>query len=80
MNPDEPTIAVPACLAEPLCQDLGVLDDWLSHASDEALDELAEFAYHDTGQSRACLADLIADLARYQLVLHRLLAALPTQH
>lgn len=79
MNHDEPTIAVDIYLAEPLCHDLGVLEDWLAHASDEALDELAEFAYHDTGQARACLTHLIADLGRYQVILHRLLAALPTQ-
>lgn len=75
MNPNEPTITVQADLVEPLCQDLGVLADWLAHASDEALDELAEFAYHDTGQARTCLTDLIADLGRYQLLLQRLLLA-----
>lgn len=79
MNHDEPAIAVDACIAEPLCHDLGVLEDWLLHASDEALDELAEFAYHDIGRARACLTDLITDLGRYQVILHRLLAALPAQ-
>lgn len=79
MNHDEPAITVQADIAEPLCQDLGVLADSLAHASDEALDELAEFAYHDTGQARACLTDLITDLGRYQVILHRLLAALPAQ-
>lgn len=79
MNSHEPTITLKAHLVEPLCHDLGVLEDWLAHASDEALDELAEFAYHDTGRARACLADLTADLGRYQVILHRLLAALPAR-
>ena len=35
-------------LAEDLVRALGLVEDWLLHASDETLDELADFAYGPT--------------------------------
>jgi hypothetical protein len=36
-------------LAEDLARALGLVEDWLLHASDETLDELADFAYGHHG-------------------------------
>ena len=52
MNPALNTITgrgpVDDDLADDLARALGLVEDWLLHASDETLDELADFAYGPT--------------------------------
>jgi hypothetical protein len=71
-------IAVDTLIAVSLCHDLGVLEDWLLHASPDTLDELADFAYHGTGSPQSGVTELIVGLGRYNVALRRLLAAAPT--
>jgi hypothetical protein len=71
----DPTIPLGTHIAVPLCFDLGLLEDWLLHCGRDTLDELADFAYHGTGNPRFAVTELIADLGRYSVALHRLLDA-----
>jgi hypothetical protein len=67
----EDTIAVPAWRVELLLEDLGVIEDWLLHAGDETLAELADFAcYRPYGR---VVAELIDELGWHQVALRRLL-------
>jgi hypothetical protein len=67
----EDTIAVPTWRVELLLHHLGVIEDWLLHASDETLAELADFACHEP--YGPAVAELIDELGWHQVALRRLL-------
>ena len=62
---------------------LGTVEDWLLHAGDEALDDLAEFLTGlgwSTGSPERLAAALIADLGEHTVLLRAALTrALPAQ-
>jgi hypothetical protein len=53
--------------SEDLCWAVGLVEDWLLHASDEALDELADFAYgpppHHGRRRLRWIIELLGDAA-----------------
>lgn len=62
-------VALDHDLAEDLHWAIGLVEDWLLHASPEALDELADFAYgptrrgHDSPDQLRWLIDLLGEAA-----------------
>jgi hypothetical protein len=71
MTGDEPTVPVHADDAEDIIALLGIVEDWLRHASDEVRDELAAF----TGHTPRALTLLIDDLGHQAVRLRHALRA-----
>ena len=58
----------------------GIVQEWLHYAGDIILDNLADFAYHDTFHPRSYAAWLIQDLACLCGRLRKAAAPPPTSH
>jgi hypothetical protein len=71
----EDAIPVPTWRVAELLHDLGVIEDWLLHAGEETLAELAEFAFGARGYSAGCIAELIDELGWHGVALRDLLTA-----
>ena len=57
-----------------------IVQEWLHYAGDIILDNLADFAYHDTFHPRSYAAWLIQDLACLSTRLRKAAAPPPTSH
>lgn len=68
-------ISLHADQAEDLAHTLGLIEDWLAHAGDDVLDELARFG--STPLGRYGVTALVTALGDYGLTLHRLLRRTP---
>lgn len=77
---EDNTIALDTYRAEELCDDLGVLEDWLLHCGTGTLDELADFAFHASHQPPLAVTELITALGHHGSTLRRLLRARTDQH
>ncbi len=66
------TISLPAWQAEDLARDLAAVEDWLLHAGEDVLDDLARFGTGKLG--RPGVTWLVSDLGGHGAALHRLLA------
>jgi hypothetical protein len=67
----EEMIGLHAVQAEDLARGLAVIEDWLLHAGDDVLDDLACFGMDPLG--RPGVTYLISDLGGHSAALHRLL-------